>query len=108
MDVDALISPLSDEEGEKAGPDLGYSDARAGIEAPFQLDANGGEVDDRDVQGVVHRQPRGEPGAVPEVFGRLVPTSAAAARQHCGDEEHRGDRPHDRRRDAQSGELEWQ
>jgi type VI secretion system protein ImpA len=45
MNVDALVAPLSDEEGAMAGPDLGYSDARAAIEAPFQLDAGGGEVE---------------------------------------------------------------
>lgn len=45
MNIDLLTTPLSDEAGEMAGPDLGYSDARAQIEAPFQLDANGGEVE---------------------------------------------------------------
>jgi type VI secretion system protein ImpA len=45
VNVEALVTPLSEEEGAKAGPDLGYSDARATIEAPFQLDANGSEVD---------------------------------------------------------------
>jgi type VI secretion system ImpA family protein len=45
VNVEALVAPLSDEEGAKAGPDLGYSDARSAIEAPFQLDANGGEVE---------------------------------------------------------------
>lgn len=47
MVIEALTARLSEEEGEKAGPDLGYSDARAEIEAPFQLDGNGGEVDER-------------------------------------------------------------
>lgn len=47
MDIDALTAPLSDEAGERAGPDLGYSTARSEIEAPFQLDGGGGEVDER-------------------------------------------------------------
>lgn len=47
MDVDALIAPLSEEAGAEAGPDLSYSDERSAIEAPFHLDANGDEVDER-------------------------------------------------------------
>ena len=47
LDIDSLVAPLSDEDGERAGPDLGYSNERADIEAPFQLDANGGEVEER-------------------------------------------------------------
>lgn len=57
MNIDLLVAPLSDEPGAMAGPDLGYSDARADIEAPFQLDANGGEVDERSwreaIRGIV-------------------------------------------------------
>jgi type VI secretion system protein ImpA len=45
VDIEALIAPLSDDEGERAGPDLSYSNERATIEAPFLLDANGEEVD---------------------------------------------------------------
>ena len=47
LDIDSLVAPLSDEDGERAGADLGYSNERADIEAPFQLDANGGEVEER-------------------------------------------------------------
>lgn len=47
LDIDALTLPLSDDEGATAGPDLGYSNERAEIEAPFQLDANGGDVEER-------------------------------------------------------------
>lgn len=47
MDVEALIAPLSSEEGAEAGPDLSYSDDRSAIEAPFYADANGDEVDER-------------------------------------------------------------
>ena len=47
LDIAALSAPLSDDAGEKAGPDLGYSNERAAIETPFQLDANGGEVEER-------------------------------------------------------------
>lgn len=47
MDIDALLAPLSTEEGAEAGPDLSYSDDRSAIEAPFNADANGDEVDER-------------------------------------------------------------
>ena len=47
MNVDALIAPLSDAEGAEAGPDLGYSDDRSAIEAPFNEDAAGDEVDEK-------------------------------------------------------------
>lgn len=47
LDIEALTAPLSDGEGAMAGPDLGYANERAEIEAPFQLDAGGGEVDER-------------------------------------------------------------
>lgn len=47
MDIDALVAPLSDSEGAKAGPDLSYDDARIEIEAPFQLDGGGETVEER-------------------------------------------------------------
>ena len=47
MNVEALIAPLSDVEGAEAGPDLGYSDDRSAIEAPFNQDAAGDEVDEK-------------------------------------------------------------
>lgn len=47
MDVEALIAPLSDEDGARAGEDLSYSDERTLIEAPFQLDAGGNTVEER-------------------------------------------------------------
>lgn len=47
MDIDALVAPLSETEGAKAGPDLSYDDARIEIEAPFQLDGGGETVDER-------------------------------------------------------------
>ena len=47
IDVDALVAPLSTEEGAEAGPDLSYSDDRTAIEAPFHADANGDVVDER-------------------------------------------------------------
>lgn len=46
-DIEALTAPLSDEENGAAGPDLGYSNDRSTIEAPFQLDANGESVEER-------------------------------------------------------------
>lgn len=46
-DIEALITPLSEEEGQRAGPDLSYSNDRSDIEAPFLLDAGGGEVEER-------------------------------------------------------------
>lgn len=46
-DIASLTAPLSDAEGEKAGPDLSYSNERTAIEAPFQLDANGESVEER-------------------------------------------------------------
>lgn len=55
MDVDALIAPLSSQEGAEAGPDLSYSDDRTLIEAPFHSDANGDEVDERTWRDSVSR-----------------------------------------------------
>lgn len=46
-DIAALTAPLSDEDGQRAGPDLSYSNERTAIEAPFQLDANGETVEER-------------------------------------------------------------
>ncbi|WP_425229586.1 ImpA family type VI secretion system protein [Sphingomonas sp.] len=47
IDITALVTPLSFEDGAQAGPDLSYSNERSAIEAPFQLDANGDTVEER-------------------------------------------------------------
>lgn len=47
IDVETLTAPLSDTDGERAGPDLSYENRRTAIKAPFLLYSNGESVEER-------------------------------------------------------------